>query len=73
MSFAIRLGEDLEARIAKLAERTGRTKSFLAKQAINEKLEELEDYYLAVDRLKEYDSSKNKSLSEIMAQYDLAS
>lgn len=73
MSFAIRLGEDLEARIAKLAERTGRTKSFLAKQAINEKLEELEDYYLAVDRLKDYDSSKNKSLNEVMAQYDLVS
>lgn len=71
MSFTIRLGEDLEDRIAKLAERAGRSKSFLAKQAINEKLEELEDYYLAVDRLKEYDPKDNRSLSEVMAMYGL--
>ena len=38
MSFILRLGEDLETRITKLAERAGRSKSFLAKQAINEKI-----------------------------------
>ena len=71
MSFAIRLGHDLEERIVKLSERTGRSKSFLAKTAINEKLEDLEDYYLAVDRLKKYDSKDNKSLEEIMVIYGL--
>ena len=73
MSFVLRLGEDLETRITKLAERAGRSKSFLAKQAINEKMEELEDYYLAIDRLKEYDSKDNKSLTEVMAIYGLDS
>ena len=72
MSFAIRLGHDLEERIVRLSERTGRSKSFLAKVAINEKLEELEDYYLAVDRLKEYDPKDNKSLKDVMAIYDLS-
>ena len=72
MSFAIRLGHDLEDRITTLAKRTGRTKSFLAKVAINEKLEELEDYYLAVDRLKKYDSKDNQSLEEMMAFYGLS-
>ena len=71
MSFAIRLGMDMELRIAELSKRSGRSKSFLAKQAINEKLEELEDYYLAVDRLKEYDPRDNKSLTEVMAIYGL--
>ena len=39
--------------------------------AINEKLEELEDYYLVVDRLKEYDFKDNKSLKEMMAIYGI--
>ena len=50
--LAIRLKPELEERLAKLAKKTGRTKSFYARQAIVEHLEDLEDYYLAADAAK---------------------
>lgn len=45
--LAIRLKPDLEERLASLAKKTGRTKTFYAREAIEQHLEELEDYYLA--------------------------
>ncbi len=49
--LALRLPEDIEKRLAALARKTGRTKSFYAREAILEHIEELEDYYLAEERL----------------------
>ncbi len=49
--LAIRLKPDLEERLTKLAEKTGRTKTFYARQAIEQHLEDLEDYYLAAESL----------------------
>jgi len=49
--LAVRLPEDIEKRIADLAARTGRTKTFYVKEAIVEHLDELEDKYLALERL----------------------
>jgi RHH-type rel operon transcriptional repressor/antitoxin RelB len=45
--LAIRLKPDMEERLAKLAKRTGRTKTFYAREAIEQHLEDLEVYYLA--------------------------
>jgi len=45
--LAIRLKPDLEKRLAALAKKTGRTKTFYAREAIEQHLEDLEDYYLA--------------------------
>jgi len=50
--LAIRLESEIEERLARLAKRTGRTKTFYAREAILEHLEDLEDGYLALDRLK---------------------
>ncbi|NWK54912.1 TraY domain-containing protein [Verrucomicrobiaceae bacterium N1E253] len=47
--LAIRLKPDLEKRLAALAEKTGRTKTFYAREAIEQHLEDLEDYYLAAE------------------------
>ncbi len=47
--LAIRLKPELEERLTRLAERTGRTKTFYARQTIEQHLEDLEDYYLAAD------------------------
>lgn len=47
--LAIRLNPELEARLGRLAEKTGRTKTFYAREAIEQHLEDLEDYYLAAD------------------------
>ncbi len=48
--LAIRLPEEIEARLGALAKRTGRSKTFYARQAILEYLDNLEDLYLAEER-----------------------
>jgi RHH-type rel operon transcriptional repressor/antitoxin RelB len=50
--LAIRLPEEIERRLAALAKRTGRTKTYYARAAILEYLDDLEDIYLA-DRVME--------------------
>lgn len=45
--LSIRLDEELDARLARIARLTGRSKSFYVKLAIAEQLEDLEDIYLA--------------------------
>lgn len=50
--LAIRLNPDLEERLASLAKKTGRTKTFYAREAIEQHLEDLEDYYLAAEAAK---------------------
>jgi len=71
--LAIRLPPDIEKRLAALARATGRTKTFYARQAILEQLEDLEDYYLAEKRLLAHRAGKSKSvpLEEVMKQYGL--
>lgn len=48
--LAIRLPESIEARLNQLAAETGRTKTALAREAIAEYIDDLEDYYLAEAR-----------------------
>jgi len=45
--LAIRLPQSIEKRLEKLARRTGRTKTYYAREAILEHIEDLEDLYLA--------------------------
>ena len=49
--LAIRLPQSIEKRLENLARRTGRTKTFYAREAILEHLDDLEDLYLAERRL----------------------
>jgi RHH-type rel operon transcriptional repressor/antitoxin RelB len=49
--LAIRLDKEIEGRLDQLAKKTGRTKTYYAREAILEHLEDLEDYYLAVEAL----------------------
>ncbi len=68
--LAVRLPEDIENRLADLARKTGRTKTFYVRQAIIEHLDDLEDIYLAE---KEYEAvlagaSKLTPLAEVIAQ-----
>ena len=51
--LAIRLDSKTEARLTRLAKKTGRTKTFYAREAIEEHIEDMEDYYLAVDAIRE--------------------
>jgi RHH-type rel operon transcriptional repressor/antitoxin RelB len=49
-AVSLRLPEELKMRLDKLAKRTGRSKTFYMVEAISEKLEDLEDLYLAEKR-----------------------
>jgi RHH-type rel operon transcriptional repressor/antitoxin RelB len=49
--LALRLPPDIEKRLETLAKKTGRTKSFYAREAILRQIEDIEDYYLARRRL----------------------
>lgn len=68
--LAVRLPQEIEARLDSLARKTGRTKTFYVREAVLEHLEELEDYYLAASR-----SEKNRPgipLEEVERRLDLA-
>ncbi|SMC76876.1 type II toxin-antitoxin system RelB family antitoxin [Polynucleobacter kasalickyi] len=60
--LAIRLPEDIELRLTTLANKTGRTKTFYARTAILEYLDDLEDLYLAEKRLNNITDGKTKTI-----------
>jgi len=68
--LALRLPPDIEKRLANLAKKTGRTKSFYAREAILEHLDDLEDLYLAKKALEE--GGKRIPLEDLMKEYGLA-
>jgi RHH-type rel operon transcriptional repressor/antitoxin RelB len=49
--LALRLPPDIEERLDALARKTGRSKSYYAREAIVRQIEDIEDYYLARRRL----------------------
>ena len=53
MPIAVRLNARLEERLEKLAKRTGRSKSLYIRRALEEYLDEQEDYLIALQRLEE--------------------
>ena len=67
--LAIRLPENIEKRLALLAKKTGRTKTYYARLAILEHLEDMEDTYLALSRLE--NPGKIWSQEEIEAELGL--
>jgi RHH-type rel operon transcriptional repressor/antitoxin RelB len=69
--LAIRLPEKIEKRLERLAKRTGRTKTYYAREAILQHLDDLEDIYLAEKRLAALESGRSHTipLEEVMRQY----
>ena len=72
--LAIRLPTDIEERLDRLAKATGRTKTFYAREAILEHLDELEDLYLAEQRLIENRAGRSRTytLEEVERELGLA-
>ena len=72
--LAIRLPEDIELRLGNLAKKTGRTKTFYAREAILEYLDNLEDLYLAEKRLSNIKNGKTKviKLNQLERELGLA-
>ncbi|MDE1173279.1 MAG: TraY domain-containing protein [Parvibaculaceae bacterium] len=71
--LAIRLPADIEARLDALAAATGRTKSFYVREAILEHLADLEDLYLAEQRLGDLRAGRTKPipLGDVTAKHGL--
>lgn len=67
--LAIRLDKKIEDRLTALAKKTGRTKTFYAREAILEHLQELEDTYLAIERLNK--NEPTYSAEEVKRELDL--
>ena len=67
--LAIRLPAEIEKRLSELARRTGRTKTYYAKQALLQYMDDLEDTYLAVERLEK--AGKRWSQKELEQELDL--
>lgn len=68
--LSVRLPEDIDKMLDSLAKKTGRTKSYYAKEAIEEHLEKLEDIYLSLHRLEK--PEKIWSLEDLEKGIDLA-
>jgi RHH-type rel operon transcriptional repressor/antitoxin RelB len=68
LMLALRLPAAIEARLNQLARKTGRTKSYYAREAILAHLDDLEDAYLAKRRLKP--GRSRISLEELEAGLD---
>jgi RHH-type transcriptional regulator, rel operon repressor / antitoxin RelB len=71
--LSLRLAPDVEGRLDSLARKTGRTKSFYAREAIESQIQDLEDLYLAEKAYGEYAAGKVKSrpIEELAAEYGL--
>lgn len=54
--LTVRLPKDLEKKLERLASITKRSKSFFVKEALEHQLDELEDLYIAIERLSDVDA-----------------
>ncbi len=74
-SVALRLPDEVAQRLNRLADRTGRSKTFYMIEAIREHLDDLEDLYLAEQRLIDIQAGKSQAvpLEEVLEFYGLES
>ncbi|MEJ2525999.1 MAG: DUF6290 family protein [Desulfuromonadales bacterium] len=72
--LALRLPEDIERRLEALAKRTGRSKSFYAREAILEHLDDLEAAHLSDEILQRVQSGEERTftLDELEKELGLA-
>ena len=69
--LALRLPDDIERRLAALAKRTGRSKSFYAREAILEHLDDLEAEYLSDQILNRIQEGREKTCTLDELERDL--
>lgn len=67
--LAIRISHDIENRLRQLAQKTGRTKTYYAREALLRFIEDMEDEYFALSRLET--PTKRWTLEELEQGIDL--
>ena len=72
-AVSLRLPDEISGRLKTLSERTGRSKTFYMTEAIKEHIDDLEDLYLAEQRLIDIRSGKSKTIpiEKVMKRYGL--
>jgi len=72
--LSVRLPEELEQRLEALAKATGRSKTYYVREALIEKIENLEDLYLAESVMERLASGEEKttSLADVERELGLA-
>lgn len=71
MATTVRLPEELEKQLTKMAKLTGRKKSSFIIEALREHLGDMADYLEAAERMRNYDETKSISLEEMSRAYGL--
>jgi RHH-type rel operon transcriptional repressor/antitoxin RelB len=73
--LAIRLPQSIEKRLNKLAQRTGRTKTYYVREALLQHLEDLEDRYLGERALERVRRGEERTipLKTVMKRHGLRS
>jgi len=71
MSVSLRLPEDLSQRLSALAAQTGRSKTFYMLEAIKQHIDDLEDLYLAEQRLLEVRAGRTTTHTLAKVERDL--
>ena len=71
MPTSIRLDPVTEKRLDFLATHTGRTKAYYLRELVEQGIEELEDYYLAVEELERVRKGESKIHSAAEVRADL--
>ena len=71
--LGVRLEPEIQARLNALATATGRTKAFYVREAVMKHLGDLEDIYLAEQRLEDIRAGRSDTvpLEEVMKRYGM--
>jgi RHH-type rel operon transcriptional repressor/antitoxin RelB len=70
-AVSLRLPDEVSKRLDRLAKRTGRSKTFYMIEAISEHLDELEDLYLAEQRLTALRAGRSRTYTLEEVERDL--
>ena len=73
VAISLRIPEEIGVRLDNLAERTGRSKTFYVREAILRYLEDMEDIYIAEQRLADLRAGRSRTFSveEVRAELGL--
>lgn len=63
-AVSVRLPEELKNRLARLSERTGRSRASYMVEALNEHIGDMEALFLAEQRLTEHRAGRSKSFTQ---------
>lgn len=70
-AISIRLPDDVAERLTTLAARTGRSRTFYITEAILEHLDDLEDIYIAEQRLEDLRAGRTRTYTLEEVEHDL--